>query len=114
MAASNCSSTFRRFWLGRRAPTGSTPYGHNLAQRTLGRGRGAAQVGCGQRGRDGEAGGLPVCEPDVDAAGLAGEGDVVEQQADRLLDAGRSAADKITMAGVGPPALTLAGEEYFW
>src|SRR5215471_12146804 len=28
MAASNCSSTFRRFWLGRRAPTRSTPDGH--------------------------------------------------------------------------------------
>src|ERR1700759_5580735 len=28
MAASSCSSTFRRFWPGRRAPTASTPNGH--------------------------------------------------------------------------------------
>src|SRR5215471_10593402 len=28
MAASNCSSTSRRFWLGRQAPARSTPDGH--------------------------------------------------------------------------------------
>jgi hypothetical protein len=35
--ASNCSSTFRQFSLGRRARTRSTSDGHQLAQRPLGR-----------------------------------------------------------------------------
>ena len=40
MAASNCSSTFRRSWPGRQAPTRSTADGHHVAQRTLGRSHG--------------------------------------------------------------------------